>query len=335
MAQKRLTLSCLALVLTAACQSPTPKSTKDESPCPKRKIPQRTVLFSTEVTVPASVKPGAKVRLWIPQPQNFNGQCVTAREVAVVSGIDDKQVSIKETTEKTYGVKMTYVEFTAVSKPVKIRLSALCARDQISSGNSNLTPVTKTAPFLKGNSLVPINDEAKSRSQKAIGGKSGEAATRALFEATLGHMAYDKTGKGWGLGNFEHACDIGKGNCTDFHAYYIGMARASKIPARFEIGYSIPADKKVGTIKGYHCWAFTSVNKVWWPVDISEAWKNPKTKESNYGELSPNRLTVSTGRDLVLEPKQAGSPLNYFVFPYGESDGKVIELSHQRQFSTP
>ncbi|MDF1660340.1 MAG: transglutaminase domain-containing protein [Planctomycetota bacterium] len=335
MAKHQFILTIAALALTVACQAPAPKSTTEKSPCPKLQIPQRTVLYSIDVTVPASEKLGQKVQLWIPQPQNFNGQCVTARKVTVISGIDGKQVSIKETTEKTYGVKMTYVEFSGVDKPVTIRLSALCTRDEISAGNSNLLPVTETAPFLKGNTLVPINEEALTRSRAAIGDKSGEPASRALFDATLKHMAYDKSGQGWGLGNFQHACDIGKGNCTDFHAYYIGMARASKIPARFEIGYSIPADKKKGQIKGYHCWAFTSIDKLWWPVDISEAWKDPAKKESNYGQLSPNRITVSTGRDLVLEPKQSGSPLNYFVFPYGESGGAAITLKYQRQFSTP
>ena len=28
------------------------------------------------------------------------------------------------------------------------------------------------------------------------------------------------------------------------------------------------------------------------------------------------------GRDLVLNPPQQGEPLNYFVFPYAEIDGK-------------
>jgi transglutaminase-like putative cysteine protease len=33
------------------------------------------------------------------------------------------------------------------------------------------------------------------------------------------------------------------------------MARAEKIPARFQIGFSLPAEKHSGEIAGYHCWA--------------------------------------------------------------------------------
>jgi hypothetical protein len=42
-------------------------------------------------------------------------------------------------------------------------------------------------------------------------------------------------------------------------------------------------------------------------------------------------VELSKGRDLVLTPKQQGDPLNYFVYPYAEVDGKAytsIETSY-------
>ena len=35
---------------------------------------------------------------------------------------------------------------------------------------------------------------------------------------------------------------------------------------------------------------------------------------------------LTFGRDLILEPAQQGPPLNYFVFPYAEADGKAVEM---------
>jgi hypothetical protein len=58
------------------------------------------------------------------------------------------------------------------------------------------------------------------------------------------------------------------------------------------------------------------------PVDISEADKDPSLKDYYFGRLTENRVTFSVGRDLVLVPKQAGEPLNFFVHPYVEVDGK-------------
>jgi len=58
------------------------------------------------------------------------------------------------------------------------------------------------------------------------------------------------------------------------------------------------------------------------PVDISEANKNPKMKEYYFGHLTEDRITFTTGRDITLVPKQDGEPLNFFVYPYVEVDGK-------------
>ena len=194
-----------------------------------------------------------------------------------------------------------------------------------------------TAPdkFLTSNTLVPINDKAKSRGKTAAGDATGQTAVQQLFDATFDHMAYDKSGLGWGKGSFQYACDVGKGNCTDFHSYFIGISRAVEIPARFEIGIPLPANKESGVAKGYHCWAFAQVDNQWWQVDISEAWKNPKQKQANFGQLSQHRITLSTGRDLVLEPKQQSGPLNYFVYPHLEVDGQQQTFKFEMTYSKP
>jgi transglutaminase-like putative cysteine protease len=136
-------------------------------------------------------------------------------------------------------------------------------------------------------------------------------------------MKYDKTGTGWGHGDVMYACNAKKGNCTDFHSLFIAMARSRNIPSRFEIGFPIPADKHSGEIAGYHCWAeFFEPKHGWIPVDISEAWKHPEKKDYFFGAHDANRVQFSMGRDLELSPKQEGAPLNYFVYPYVEVEGK-------------
>ena len=70
------------------------------------------------------------------------------------------------------------------------------------------------------------------------------------------------------------------------------------------------------------------------PVDISEADKHPELKQYYFGNLTEDRVSFTKGRDLILEPKQDGDPLNYFVYPYVEVDGKPlgkenIELNFQ------
>ena len=101
------------------------------------------------------------------------------------------------------------------------------------------------------------------------------------------------------------------------------MARSQGIPTRFEIGLGLPDDKHEGDIAGYHCWSdFYVAGKGWIPVDISEAWKHPAEKDYFFGSHDVNRVEFSVGRDITLSPKQSGEPLNYFIYPYVEVNGK-------------
>jgi transglutaminase-like putative cysteine protease len=118
-------------------------------------------------------------------------------------------------------------------------------------------------------------------------------------------------------------CDSRFGNCTDFHSLFNALARSQKIPAKFESGFGIPTKRGTGDVPGYHCWAkFKPEGRGWVPVDISEANKNPKMSDYYFGNLTEDRVTFSTGRGLTLSPKQDGPPLNFFVYPYVEVDGK-------------
>jgi hypothetical protein len=39
--------------------------------------------------------------------------------------------------------------------------------------------------------------------------------------------------------------------------------------------------------------------------------------------ISEDRLALTSGRDIVLVPRQASPPLNVFVYPYAEVDGQT------------
>lgn len=148
---------------------------------------------------------------------------------------------------------------------------------------------------------------------------------KALYDHVVGRMRYDKSGNGWGRGDAIYACDAHTGNCTDFHAYFIALARSIGIPARFAIGATIPADKNEGTIEGYHCWAEFLADGRWVPVDISEAWKNRKLADYYFGHNPANRFELTKGRDLVVDPEPASGPINFLAYPLLEMNGEVVK----------
>jgi transglutaminase-like putative cysteine protease len=183
--------------------------------------------------------------------------------------------------------------------------------------------------------MIPLNGIISQLSEQTTTGITDPLAkARAIYEYVVSHMRYDKSGTGWGRGDAVWACSSHRGNCTDFHSLFIGMARAAGVPARFKIGFPLPEDQHQGEIPGYHCWAEFYLDGLGWvPIDASEAWLNPSRHNFYFGSLDPDRVMFTTGRDLLLVPPQKGEPLNYFVYPYAELDGQPYDgVKHQFSF---
>jgi transglutaminase-like putative cysteine protease len=184
------------------------------------------------------------------------------------------------------------------------------------------------APYLKPDRLVPIDGKIRQWAHEVVDQAHAHTdleVARAIYNHVVATVKYDKTGKGWGRGDIYYACEERRGNCTDFHAIFIGYARALGIPARFAIGFPLPSDRGEGKIAGYHCWAeFYAKGIGWIPVDASEAAKNPSKREYFFGAHDENRIEFSKNRDITLAPPQKSDPLNYFVYPYAEVDGRAF-----------
>ncbi|MCI0587644.1 MAG: transglutaminase-like domain-containing protein [Planctomycetes bacterium] len=312
----RLPLLSIALcgLLPLLPQSPDPSAPRDAGAKAPRKERRFEFTYRAEVKdLPAGSK---RADLWIPVPTSDAFQTIEGLTV-------ECPVPHEFTIEKEYGNRLLHARAEpAAAFAVTMRFGATRTEQQAAKapGRDKMRP-RLLAPDL----LVPLDGKAKEISSSiAAGAEEPRKKARILYDHVLSKMTYDKSGKGWGRGDFNYACEVGKGNCTDFHAMFIGLARASAIPALFEIGFSIPPDKTEGPIAGYHCWAeFESSAEGWVPTDISEASKDPAMREYYFGRLTPDRVVFSRGRDLTLEPKQAGGPVNFLVYPYLEVDGKA------------
>jgi len=328
----RILLSLLLLVLPA-CQL----AAQTTSNAQKFSPPTRTFRFTYNFTV-KDIPAGAKrVRVWIPVPQSDQHQ--TVRVLAVKA-----PVKTRMTREFEYGNRMMYAEIeNSAAGKAEFTLEYEVTRREYSRGDyAHLKRADQTAVvvpasmnrFIAPDSLIPTDGKIKELAVEVTGSQRGAVAkAKAAYDYLFTNMRYDKTGSGWGRGDAVWACDAKRGNCTDFHSPFIGMLRADGIPARFDIGFPLPEDKDSGDIGGYHCWAeFYARKSGWIPVDISEAWKAKQKQDYFFGSVDANRVQLSTGRDVILSPKQDGPALNYFVYPYVEVDGKPYDKL-DKQFS--
>lgn len=268
---------------------------------------------------------GKKLRVWIPVPRTTLAQKVELLSV-------ETPVPYKETQDKDFGNKILYLE-TDGSKPVTVktryRITRIERRDLIAPMEAGKKLSKKEEQlYTSPRGLVVINDAVRAIANASVKSEQDDLKEgRMLYETVLGRMAYDKNTPGWGRGDTIRACEVGKGNCTDFHSLFMSLARTRAIPARFHMGIPFSKEMQQSLDRKYHCWAeFYVSDKGWIAVDISEAWKNRDKRDYFFGNLDEDRLTMTVGREIYLDPPQDGKALNYFAYPYVEVGGKPHPL---------
>lgn len=251
-----------------------------------------------------------EAKLWISLPQNLPEQEVSNIRV-------ESEHSWEFANDPDFGNRVVVVTAPSPDGSVEARLAAWVIRRPVVGPRPAKLDDAEKRLYLREEALVTLSARVREIAKK-IG-----ADPRARYDYVLASMDYDKTVPGWGAGDTERACDVGKGNCTDFHSLFMSLSRAADTPAVFEMGYSIDPEGEEARTGGYHCWAWFHDGEAWIPVDISEADKAPEKTDFFYGHLDADRITFSRGRDVRL-PGMAGPPLNYLPSSgYLEADGKA------------
>ncbi|MGI4866462.1 MAG: transglutaminase-like domain-containing protein [Janthinobacterium lividum] len=340
---KNMLLAATALILAAA------------APAPNAAPRSRTFLLTCKAVLPELAQGTRTLDFWLPVPHSNNSQDINDLHIEApgpytietdIYGNQMLHLAMHggQTTQANQTINTPNISAIAGMAatpiaPFTVTLTARVTRrehinlratdDNAPAEVEAASPGPLQARWLAPDRLVPLDAKIKAQAQEVVDKAHATtplAKARAIYEHVVSTVTYDKTGQGWGRGDIYYACDARRGNCTDFHAIVIGYCRALGIPARFSIGLPLPASHGKGEIKGYHCWAeFFTKQTGWVPVDASEAAKNPDKRNYFFGAHDENRVEFTRGRDLVLMPKQAGPPLNYFVYPYAEADGQPVE----------
>jgi transglutaminase-like putative cysteine protease len=276
--------------------------------------------FLYRVRLPALSGPA---QLWLPLAQSDEYQTVRVASIRTPG-------SRRELDEHRHGNKVLFVALDR-----KDGGSSVEVRYAVRRREKSPYPAAEASPqvYLEPETLVPVTDTIRTIAEEVVEGKTTDLTrARALYDHVIEKVRYAKYGSGWGRGDAVYACDVRSGNCSDFHAYFIALARAAGIPARFAIGASIPSERDDGGIDGYHCWAEFLADGKWWPVDVSESDKNARLATYYFGHHPANRIELSRGRDLVVEPGPATGPINFLAFPVLEVNGKPVKVKAEFLF---
>ncbi len=288
----RIFLGFIAALLLAGIAA----QTREAAPVATRQFE-----FTYKVTVPALAAGSAPLHLWIPLPPSDAFQTISDLKI-------DGPVAYRIRTEREYGNRFAYFvvppERAAAPFSITLHFQATRREHQVALADAHalalaparLTPEMKRS--LEPDRMVPLGGAiADLARQQTVG------ITDPLQQA---RKAYD---------------------------YVVATMKSKGIPARFEIGFPLPDDKSGGEIPGYHCWAEFYIEGIGWvPVDASEAWKHPDRRDYFFGAHDDNRVLFTRGRDIRLGADQKGAPLNYFIYPYAEQDGKPAEVKSRFAF---
>ncbi len=327
MSRKVTPLRIVLLAATLACSSGVAFAAEGAyTPQPAGAPPStlRQFRFTYHADIPVQNRPAHKVEAWVPLPRDDSFQHVSDLKI-------DTPVHARIVDQPKFHNRVAYLDAEAplpVSIPVTVSF-VVTRHEEAPSMAIAARPLPEPtdagfADYLGPDRMVPLDGRIA-----AVSTNLGEAGAtpleqaRVIYQYVTEVMSYDKSGKGWGRGDAIYACDVRRGNCTDFHSLFIGLVRARGIPARFTIGFPL-GNAKSGTIPGYHCWAEFYSGGEWVPIDASEAWKHPERHNYYFGRLDADRVAFTMGRDLVLDPSQRGEPVNFLVYPYVEVDGVAM-----------
>ncbi len=286
-------------------------------------VPEDSFDFRYLLTLPELTGPA---RLWLPLPQSDDFQ--TVELLSARSPGDFHILTEPEHQNRALFWELTPADSGAV---IDVRYGVHRIEKSAYPSGSDCPP-----RYLTPERLVPNDQRFATIARAATVGKESDLQrARALYDLVIEELRYAKAGPGWGQGDARFACDARHGNCTDFHAYFIGLARAIDIPARFAIGAAIPSNRDEGGVDGYHCWVEFYADGKWWPIDISEADKYSNLSTYYFGHHPANRFEFTRGRDLKFDPGPAAGPINFLAYPVLEVDGVPVKVRPSFSFTRP
>lgn len=291
-----------------------------------------TVTVDVDLKAPAEAK---EVRLWLPYPLSDKTQNVTNVQ------LKGNHASASVLREGVFGNTILFAVWPGAVPSRKLTYSFDITRNELVTRDFAGTelPLSRREfrDYLATGLATATQEKVKARSASITKNiRTTGAKARAIYDWVVDNMQRDPEVKGCGLGVIERLLETQKGKCVDINTVFVVLARAANVPAREILGIRIPNGKEGDMTKSQHCWAEFYLPGYGWvvvdPADVVKAKFEQKLsgeqlrpiREYYFGAVDESRISYGLGRGTVLNPPQQGKPLNYFMYPYAEVDGKEL-----------
>jgi transglutaminase-like putative cysteine protease len=314
----------------------------------------RTFEVTTRVEV---LKPSGVTRIWAPLALGED----TPYQRTLSNTFKGEGGAVRTYESRADAFKMVYAEIPAGARPVLIATSRIATRDLIVdlSGRAAARAMgaSEAKYWLRPTKLLPTDGIVKERAAAITSRARTDAdKARAIYEWIVENTYRKPTTRGCGLGNIRFMLESGDlgGKCADLNALYVGLARASGLPARDVYGVRVAASNLgykslgassmnvtgVNVTRAQHCRAEVYLSDVGWvPVDPADVRKvmleeppgnRPlddemvkKARARLFGSWEMNWMAYNFAHDVAL-PNSSGSPVEFLMYPQAETaDGRL------------
>lgn len=214
--------------------------------------------------------------------------------------------------------------------------------------------------YLMPTDLIPTDGIVKATADKITANATSETdKARAIYEWVVENCHRDAKTRGCGIGDVASLLKSGNfgGKCADINALFVGLARASGLPARDLYGLRVAPSafgyKSLGTknevvTKAQHCRAEVFLTAFGWvPVDPADVRKvmleeppgnlaltDEKVVEARktlFGGWEGNWIAYNTAHDLAL-PGANGPKVGFLMYPEAEVAGERVDCLNADTF---
>jgi transglutaminase-like putative cysteine protease len=259
--------------------------------------------------------------------------------------------------EPKYGAEMLHVEWAAGDAPLVEVTSRFSTRDR----GMDLAKPREPAPLTEAErklytgatALIPTDGIVKQTADSVTAGANSELAkARAIYEWIVDNTFRNAKTRGCGVGDVAAMLRTGNlsGKCADLNALYVGLARATGLPARDLYGIRVAPSKfgykslgagSENVTKAQHCRAEVYITGLGWvPVDPADVRKvvleeppgnltltNLKVtaaRRTLFGAWEMNWLAYNMAQDVKL-PGSSGPAVEFLMYPQAEIAGTRLD----------
>lgn len=213
--------------------------------------------------------------------------------------------------------------------------------------------------YLQPTSRIPLDNAVKKLAHSVTNQANAHAPlqqARAIYDWVIDNVVYDNNVRGQGSGDIRSMLsgESFSGKCVDIHSLFVGLARASGIPARIQYGIRMGESSlnqnlgKSGDIStSQHCQAEFYLSGLGWvPVDPSDVARVmaleslpgnhdviSQLREKLFGSWEMNWVAFNDGENVDLSKASRVGKLPFFTYPHAEIDGKQQDSLEPGSFS--